>query len=187
MAASPGELYRAVTGQLTQELGRTPSEPDLARDLGVSAANLRDARRAELALRPYSLDAPLSESSAASLADRLGGQDPRIDHILSMTALATHWGELPQREQQILVLRFRGGMTQAQIGQQLGISQMHVCRLLAHALGYLRPRLLGLADCPDRRGSLSQGTDQVGPPSRRACALLGSDRRAGKHSGWRLW
>jgi RNA polymerase sigma-B factor len=50
---------------------------------------------------------------------------------------------LPQREQQILLLRFRGSMTQAQIGQQLGISQMHVCRLLAHALGYLRPRLLG--------------------------------------------
>ncbi len=60
-----------------------------------------------------------------------------------MAALATHWGELPRREQQILLLRFRGGMTQAQIGQQLGISQMHVGRLLAHALGYLRLRLLG--------------------------------------------
>jgi DNA-directed RNA polymerase specialized sigma24 family protein len=89
--------------------------------------------------RPSSLDEPLSgQLGAASLADRLGGEDPRIDHMLSMRALATRWGELPQREQQILLLRFRGGMTQAQIGQQLGISQMHVCRLLAHALGYLR-------------------------------------------------
>jgi RNA polymerase sigma-B factor len=143
---------RVVIGQLTQELGRTPSELDLARYLAVSAANLREARLAELALRPYSLDEPLSDQSgAASLADRLGGEDPRIEHMLSMRALGTHWGELPWREQQILLLRFRGGMTQAQIGQQLGISQMHVGRLLAHALGYLRPRLLGLADCPDRR------------------------------------
>jgi len=64
--------------------------------------------------------------------------------MLGMRAVATHWGELPLREQQILRMRFHGGMTQAEIGQQLGISQMHVSRLLAHALGYLRPRLLGL-------------------------------------------
>jgi Sigma-70, region 4 len=62
--------------------------------------------------------------------------------MLDMAAIAAHWGELPGREQQILLLRFRGDMTQVQIGQQLGISQMHVSRL--HALGYLRPRLLGL-------------------------------------------
>ena len=61
-----------------------------------------------------------------------------------MQALATHWGELPPREQQVLLLWFYGGMTQAQVGRQLGISQMHVSRLLAHALGYLRQRLLGV-------------------------------------------
>jgi RNA polymerase sigma-B factor len=144
---------RAVTGQLTQELGRTPAEPDLVRHLGVSAAHLREAQLAELAFRTYSLDAPLSESGAASLADRLGGEDPRIEHMLSMQALAAHWGELPPREQQILVLRFRDGMTQAQIGQQLGISQMHAGRLLAHALAYLRPRLLGA-------GARAEGPDQ---------------------------
>ena len=94
---------------------------------------------------------PLPESGAASLAGRLGGEDPRIDHMLSMRALATHWGELPRREHQILLLRFRIGMTQAQIGQQLGISQMHVCRLLAHALGYLRPA------CPARATALIGG------------------------------
>ena len=51
-------------------------------------------------------------------------------------------GELPRREQRILLLRFYGDLTQAQIGERLGISQMHVSRLLAHALGYLRERLL---------------------------------------------
>ncbi len=60
-----------------------------------------------------------------------------------MRAVGTHWGELPSREQQILVMRFREDMTQAQIGQQLGISQVQVSRLLARALGYLRLRLLG--------------------------------------------
>ncbi len=138
---------RAVIGQLTQELGRTPAEADLARYLAVSAESLRDARLAEVAFRPCSLDAPFAgHSGGSSLADLVGDEDPRIDHLLSMQAIATHWGELPQREQQILLLRFRSDMTQAQIGQQLGISQMHVSRLLAHALGYLRQRLLGPAD-----------------------------------------
>ena len=59
-----------------------------------------------------------------------------------MESVAAHWGELPRREQKILLLRFYGDMTQAEIGQQLGISQMHVSRLLAHALSHLRQRLL---------------------------------------------
>ena len=65
-----------------------------------------------------------------------------MEHALDMQAVAAHWGELPRREQRILLLRFYGDLTQAQIGERLGISQMHVSRLLAHALGYLRERLL---------------------------------------------
>ena len=60
-----------------------------------------------------------------------------------MRAVAAHWGELAPREQRILRMRFHDDMTQAQIGQQLGISQMHVSRLSTHALGYLRQRMLG--------------------------------------------
>ena len=138
---------RAVFGQLTQELGRTPVEADLARYLEVSAASLRDAQLAEMAFRPSSLDAQrVGPSGTFSLADVVGDEDPRIEHMLGMQAVRMHWGELPAREQQILMLRFRGDLTQAQIGQQLGISQMHVSRLLAHALGYLRQRLLAGAD-----------------------------------------
>jgi RNA polymerase sigma-B factor len=141
---------RAVTGQLTQDLGRTPAGPDLARYLGVSAARLQEAQLAELAFRPSSLDVPLSgRPGAHCLDDLLGHDDPRIDHMLGMHALVTHWGELPPREQQILLLRYHGGLTQAQIGKQLGLSQMQISRLLAHALGYLRPRVLGLDDSRD--------------------------------------
>ena len=137
---------RAATGELTQNLGRMPTEADLATHLGVSREDLRQAQRAELAFQPSSLDAPLTgQPGLSTLADYLGGEDPRLEHMLSMQAVATHWGELPQREQKILLLRFYGGMTQDQISQRLGLSQMQVSRLLARALAYLRPRLLGAA------------------------------------------
>jgi RNA polymerase sigma-B factor len=135
---------REATGQLTQELGRAPAESDLARHLGVSCIDLRAAQKAEIARQPWSLDAPLSgRPEAVSLAEFLGEEDPRVEHMLGMQAVATHWGELTEREQKVLLMRFYGGMTQAQIGQQFGISQVQVSRLLARALGYLRPRLFG--------------------------------------------
>ena len=138
---------REAARQLTQQLGRLPGDAELAGHLGLSDADIRDARRAELALRPWSLDAPAGgRDGAASRGDLLGEDDPRVEHMLGMRAVAAHWGELSLREQQILRMRFHGDMTQAQIGRQLGISQMHVSRLLARALGYLRPRLLGLPE-----------------------------------------
>jgi len=136
---------RTVTWQLAQELGRTPTESDLAASLGVSGDDLRNAQLAEMAFELSSLDAPLSgQPGTALLADLLGEEDPQMDHMLDMQAVATHWGELSPHEQKILLMRFYGGMTQDKIGQQLGISQIQVSRLLGHALGYLRPRLLGL-------------------------------------------
>jgi RNA polymerase sigma-B factor len=138
-------LVRDATGPLAQQLGRTPTDSDLARHLGVSGDELRQARLAQLAFEPSSLDAPLGGQPAAfTLADVLGQEDPRLEHMLSMRAVAAHWGELPPREQQILIMDFRGGMSQAQIGLRLSISQMHVSRLRTHALGHLRARLLDL-------------------------------------------
>jgi len=136
---------RTATWQLAQELGRIPTESDLAASLGVSGHDLRNAQLAEMAFEPSSLDAPLSgQPGTALLADLFGEEDPQLDHMLHMQAVATHWGELSAREQKILLMRFYGGMTQDKIGQQLGISQIQVSRLLGRALGYLRPRLLGL-------------------------------------------
>ena len=138
---------REATWQLAQELGRTPAESDLARHLGVSADELRHARRAELALQPSSLDSPLTgQPGMDTLADCLGEQDPRIEHVLDMNAVAAHWGELPLREQKILLMDFFSGMPQTEIGRRLGISQMQVSRLRARALGYLRSRLLDLEE-----------------------------------------
>ena len=142
---------RAATWQLTQELGRMPAESDLAAFLGVSGRELRNAQLAELAFQPSSLDAPAStDPEAAILADLLGREDPQMEHVLDMQAVATHWPELPPLERRILLLRFYANMTQDQIGRHLGISQMQVSRLLSHALGYLRPRLLGLDEATAR-------------------------------------
>jgi RNA polymerase sigma-B factor len=136
---------RVATGQLTQDLGRTLTESDLVRHLGVSRDELRQAQRAELAFQPSSLDASLGDRTGASaLVDYLGAEDPRLEHMLTMQAVATHWSGLPTREQKILLMEFRGRMTQTEIGRQLQISQMHVSRLRAHALGYLRSHLLDL-------------------------------------------
>ena len=134
---------RQATSQLTQDLRRPPTQAEMARHLQVSADDLRDAQRAELAFRPSSLDAPLpGPSGTVTLGDVLGVEDRGVEHMLGMYAVATHWSELAPREQTILRMRFRDDMTQAQIGQQLGISQMHVSRLSSHALGHLRQRLL---------------------------------------------
>jgi len=135
---------RDATEPLTQQLGRTPADSDMARHLGVSGDRVRQARQAQLAFSPSSLDAPQADHGATiTLADSLGAEDPRLDHMLGMHAVSAHWGELPPREQQILIMDFGDGLTQAQIGQRLGISQMHVSRLRARALGRLRARLFG--------------------------------------------
>jgi RNA polymerase sigma-B factor len=135
---------RTATEVLTQRLGRDPSEAELARYLGVTENELLEARRADVVFHVYSLDAPLSERDDSSeLADVLGAEDPEVQHAVDREAVTAHWKELPTREQRILLLRFYGNLTQAEIGQRLGISQMHVSRLLARSLGHLRDRLAG--------------------------------------------
>jgi RNA polymerase sigma-B factor len=134
---------RAASAELTQAHGRAPSDAELAERLGISADELREVKQAEMAFQSSSLDAPITEEDGrASLADLVGADDPHLEQVLDMEAVWKHWNGLPEREQQLLLLRFYGNMTQAEIGKHLGISQMHVSRLLAEALRYLRERLL---------------------------------------------
>jgi RNA polymerase sigma-B factor len=131
--------------ELTQQLSRMPTDQEIGEHLGLGPEDLLDAHRADAAFQAVSLDAPVSpvDPGAATLGDLLGGDDPDLETTLSMEAVWTHLGELPEREQHLLTMRFYGNMTQAQIGEELGISQMHVSRLLTHALTYLRDRILG--------------------------------------------
>jgi RNA polymerase sigma-B factor len=141
---------RKANEELTHQLGRAPEEAELADRLGVSEDDMQEARQADLVFSTYSLDAPLSDrDDPALLADLLGDDDPGVAHTIDMEALSTHWGELPEREQRILMLRFYGNLTQTEIGARLGISQMHVSRLMARALAHLRNRLLDSPEGPD--------------------------------------
>jgi RNA polymerase sigma-B factor len=133
---------RAAEETLTHQLGRTPDDRDLARHLGVAEGDLREARQAHLVFTANSLDAPLSDADdPAVLGDVLGQDDPAVTHAVDIEAIRTHLDELPEREQRILMLRFYGNFTQEQIGDRLGISQMHVSRLLDRALAYLRAQI----------------------------------------------
>jgi RNA polymerase sigma-B factor len=141
---------RKASEELTHQLGRAPEEAELAHRMGVSVDDMQEARQADLVFSTYSLDAPLSDrDDPALLADLLGDDDPGLAHMIDMEALSAHLGELPEREQRILMLRFYGNLTQTEIGARLGISQMHVSRLMARALAHLRSRLLDSPEAPD--------------------------------------
>jgi len=141
---------RKATEELTQQFGRAPEEAELAERLGVSRDDMQEARQADLVFSTYSLDAPMSDrDDPALLADMLGDDDPDLAHAIDMESVNAHWEELPEREQRILVMRFYGNLTQTEIGERLGISQMHVSRLLARALGHLKSRLLDPAETDD--------------------------------------
>jgi RNA polymerase sigma-B factor len=147
---------RKATEDLQHKLGRAPGDDELASHLGVTEEDLLEARRADMVFHTYSLDAPIFDrQDPVQLADLLGEDDHDVEHTLDMEAVSAHWKELPLREQRILTMRFYGNLTQAEIGERLGISQMHVSRLLARALSYLRDRLLGWNE-----------TDEIGPDGR---------------------
>src|SRR5579859_7696680 len=140
---------RKANEELTQQLGRDPGEDELAERLGVSAEDLREAKQADMVFSAYSLDAPLSDrEDPALLADVLGDDDPGVEHTIDMESVNAHWDELPEREQRILVMRYYGNLTQTEIGDRLGISQMHVSRLLARALEHLRSKLVDPSEEP---------------------------------------
>jgi len=133
---------RAAEEALTHQLGRTPDDKELAATLRVPEAEILEARLAHQAFSTYSLEVPLSdEDDAALLADIIGEDDPDLAHTTDIESVHTHLDELSEREQRIIMLRFYGNLTQSQIGDRLGISQMHVSRLLERALSHLRHQL----------------------------------------------
>ena len=134
---------RQANEEMTQQLGRAPGDRELAVRLNITEDDLREAREADLAFRTYSLDAPVPGwEDPAPLAERFGQEDLAIEHALDMEAVNAHRDELPEREQRILILRFYGNLSQTEIAARLGISHMHVSRLLRKALGYLRNQLI---------------------------------------------
>ena len=134
---------REAAGELTQQLSRSPREDELADFLAVSIEDVREARLADEAFLVRSLDTPMGDDDGASLGDFLATEDPGLEQVVDMEALRVVWPTLPEPEQRILMMRYYGGMTQADIGSKLRISQMQVSRLQARALRFLRNAMLG--------------------------------------------
>jgi RNA polymerase sigma-B factor len=133
------EVTRLV-GVLTQELNRAPSVAELAERSGHTDEEVLEALDCAAAYTADSLDARAAEDR--TLADKLGGDDPALGDVELHESLGPALATLSEREQRILQLRFFGNQTQSQIAAALGISQMHVSRLLARTLGQLREQLL---------------------------------------------
>jgi RNA polymerase sigma-B factor len=127
------------TESLSKQLGRSPTPRELARALGHSVEEVFEAREAAASYETASLDAPTThdDDEAASLVDLMGGEDPAHELVDDRNAVASTWKELPEGERQVLELRLRYDLTQREIGQRIGYSQMHVSRLLRRALSRL--------------------------------------------------
>ncbi|WP_343871408.1 sigma-70 family RNA polymerase sigma factor, partial [Dactylosporangium roseum] len=131
-----------VSGDLAQDLGRSPTVTDLATRLNVSEEEIIEGIECGQAYRTLSINAPAAgEENGVELAEILGGVDRDLEAVDDRQTLRPLIIQLPAREQRILAMRFAGNLTQTQIAERLGISQMHVSRLLAHALAFLRERL----------------------------------------------
>jgi RNA polymerase sigma-B factor len=136
-----------TTGELAQKLGRSPTVADLATALRVSEEEIIEGLDSAHAYRALSIHAPVAGEGGADagqteLVDLLGDVDHDLENVEDREALRPLIARLPTREQKIIAMRFFGNMTQSQIATELGISQMHVSRLLSHALGVLRAGLL---------------------------------------------
>ena len=128
-----------LVAQLTQDLGRAPTVPELAKAAGVSEDEVLEALESGQAYSTTSLDAPTGDDEDTPMrGDRIGEEDLRLDNLEYFASLAPLIEQLPERERTILYLRFFKGMTQSKIADHIGISQMHVSRLLTRILEFLR-------------------------------------------------
>jgi RNA polymerase sigma-B factor len=123
--------------ELTQTLGRSPTIPELAEHLGVGTDEIAEAMDAVQSYSTTSLDAPSGEDSAAPV-DALGSDDPSIELLDEWSSIAPAVAELSPRDRRVLYLRFFRGLTQTEIADDVGVSQMHVSRILTQTLERLR-------------------------------------------------
>ena len=130
-----------VLDQLTNELGRSPTIAELAKAVDVEEEDVIDALDSTNAYSTRSLQAPFEDGGDDYLADKLGTDDAGFAEVEDGAFVAAGLDALDERERRIVELRFFEEMTQSQIAAEIGISQMHVSRLLRHALATMRGRI----------------------------------------------
>lgn len=131
-----------VVSELSQQLGRAPRPSEIAERLDVPVTDVLEGLAAAEAYRSSSLDEMLSsEKGSATVGELVGEADAELDRVDHRQALRPALADLAPRERTIVLLRFFGNMTQTQIADRVGISQMHVSRLLAQTVATLRRRM----------------------------------------------
>lgn len=137
------QLARA-TDELRSRLGRTPTVRELSELMSLPEKEVREARLAANGYNSSSLDATIngSEDGEAALQDFIGAEDQALELVEDFHTLAPLIAQLDEREREIIHMRFVEELTQAQIGDRLGVSQMHVSRLLSRTLTRLREGML---------------------------------------------
>jgi RNA polymerase sigma-B factor len=135
----------AAEAELTQSLQRSPTPSEIAAHLEVDVEEVIEALGVDGCFVPSSLDAPLGDGDSATVADRQGGEDIAFDSCEARVMLAPAVSKLGERDRKILELRFFRGWSQQQIGDEIGVTQMQVSRLLSRILGDLKVALTGVA------------------------------------------
>ncbi len=132
-----------VVGHLGQDLGRSPTVAEIAEATNATEETVLEGLEIAQAYNFTSLDAPIDtdDGGSTSFADQLGEEDEHLENLEYRASLAPEMAKLPERERRILYLRFFKGLTQSEIADRLGISQMHVSRLLNRTLANLREAL----------------------------------------------
>ncbi|MCL6669034.1 RNA polymerase sigma factor SigF [Streptomyces panaciradicis] len=138
---------RFAAQDLTQTVsGRRPTVAEIAEHADMSEEDVLAGMEALESFSALSLDAELPGSEDGySLGDALGSLDPALDTVVDREAVAPRLAALPERERAILYMRFFGDMTQSRIAEQLGISQMHVSRLISRCCSRVREQVLNEA------------------------------------------
>jgi RNA polymerase sigma-B factor len=127
---------RRATDELTQRLGRSPTVPQLAEHLGIETDAVIEGIAAGSAYSTASLDAPTGNDGEGTR--QLGGEDSGFGHVADVTLVEDLMAQLPPREREIVRLRFYEELSQSEIAERIGISQMHVSRLLRRSFEQMR-------------------------------------------------
>jgi RNA polymerase sigma-B factor len=129
-----------VSDELGREIGRAPSVSEIAEHIGTTTEQVLEAREASAAYRAVSLDRPRDDDDEgdAGMADSFGVEDPGFGVAEDAATVERLMRVLTDREREVLRLRFAEDLTQSEIGERVGVSQMHVSRLIRHAIAQLR-------------------------------------------------
>jgi RNA polymerase sigma-B factor len=148
-----------ATAVLHHRFARTPTDAEIARYCDVAEHEIAGARRSTAGYRSASLNAPAGDGGA-EVGDLLGGPDGEVEAVDDQVTVAHLIRRLPERERRLVTMRFYGNRTQAEIAAELGVSQMHVSRLLTRALTWLREGML-TDSTPRWRGDADAGDDAL--------------------------